>query len=295
MGLTKNTATLLPGRNYTVTTGGITDLTRRYQVLRDPRQTIETLEVALITGLPAIGDAHPANAYAVVNQYRITEDDNGQRWVIEVMYSSMEFTRDYLNRPPKGQAETSRGWEAQDVSVDLTHDALTGEALLNSAGDPFESVPQVARSLPVFRLVRRESTAVSSRLALSGTVNAAAISIDGVSIPRHGGRLTVSSRKLYLDADGFEQEFTYTVTIMANIVDGNDIGWDIAFVQAGLFHLKSGETAKQRAMEQDAETKEWRPRATPVLLDANGYKLEGKDAVNKIVNTMPEASWGSIF
>ena len=300
MGTAINIATLLPGRNYAVdAAGNITDLTRKYQVLRAPHSAAATLEVTGVTGLPALGAAHPNDARLLVSGYRVSEDENGLRWVVEVSYTAAADSSNVINRPPRGSAEVSRGWDSQDISVDLTHDAETGMPVLNAAGDPFENVPQVSKSLPVFKLVKKENTDVSTRLAYSGTYNSEAITIDGVAIAKHCGRLTVNHRKLYNDPDRYASEFTYQVAVMSNKVKVGgtvvDIGWDKAHAETGLFYLEiTEETEKKRAMIDDAETHEPRPSETPILLAADGSRLaEGADPVNKVVKSMTEASWSS--
>jgi len=291
-----DTAKLLTGRRFTVNPQGVIEtLTRRYQVLRQPRSTIETLEVPEVPGLPQLGDAHPSNENLKVTGFSYSEDDNGLRWVVEVTYT-------LVNSPgwgigggnEAGIAEVSRDWDTQDVNIDLTHDASTGEPVLNAARDPFESVPQVPVACPVFKLVRKENTFPSARIKLSGTLNSAAGTLDGIAVPKRCGRMSVSCRRLYDDPDGYLFEYTYTVTIMSKIVDGTDIGWDYAFLQAGRYYLDEKGKRKQ-AMETDEETLQLRPRTIPALLNEDGTLNESGEPVNKVVASMPEASWGGIF
>jgi hypothetical protein len=309
MGTTLNLATLIPGRSFEIDdTGAMSGCVRKYQVLRDFASPLNAENIATVTGLPAIGSAHPNQAGLKASSYRLAEDGSGLRWVVDVVYTkpAAEAAKDRdsawtrVNRT--GNAEISRGWTMQEIQVDLVADAITGAAVLNAAGDPFESVPQVPRSLPVFRLERKESTAISGQIAKSGKYNSAATTIDGVAVPKHAGRLTITVDKLYGDPDGYTYKYTYEVALMEHIVNLagtlTDIGWDKALVQSGLFYKETGTGTKLRAMEIDEETAAARPRATPVLLDTNGYILipgPSTPPLILVIATMKEVSFSGMF
>jgi hypothetical protein len=302
MGTTLNVATLIPGRSIEIDEQSrITGVTRKYQVLRATAAPLDAESMISISGLPAIGAAHPSNAALTVSGYRLAEDSNGVRWVIDVIYSRASRAGDRPNRPPRGSAELSRGWTMQDIQIDLVADAVTGVAVLNSAGDPFESVPQVSRAVPVWRREVKESTAVATRLAISGKVNSVAFTVDGVTVGIHCGRLIVSQEKLYDDPDGYASKFTYELALMENKVDIDgtvvDIGWDKAFIECGFFYKDTGTPpTKLRAMEQDAETSAPRPTAAPVLLDADGHRQQSYEpAVVKRVAAIPEVDFSTVI
>ena len=301
MGTTLNVATLIPGRSIEIDDQSrLTNVTRKYQVLRAVSAPLDAESMTSISGLPSIGAAHPSDAALTVSGYRLAEDSNGVRWVVDVIYARPSNEPPGNNRPPRGSAELSRGWTSQDIQIDLVTDAVTGSAVLNSAGDVFESVPQVSRAVPVFRLERKEDTAVATQLALSGKVNSAAFTVDGVAVGVHCGRLIVSQEKLYDDPDGYASKFTYELALMKNDVDIDgtvvDIGWDKAFVQSGFHFIDMDEDATwTRAMEIDAETSQPRPSVSPVLLDAGGYLNGTADPVIVRVAAIPEVDFASVL
>jgi hypothetical protein len=298
MGTTLNVATLIPGRSIEIDDQSrLTNVTRKYQVLRAVSAPLDNEILTSISGLPAIGAAHPSDSDLTVSGYRLAEDSNGVRWVVDVIYSrASASTPPESNRAPRGSAELSRGWTSQDIQIDLVADAVSGVAVLNSAGDPFESVPQVSRAVPVWRREVKEDTAVATRLAISGKVNSVAFTVDGVTVGIHCGRLIVSQEKLYDDPDGYASKFTYELALMKNDVDIDgtvvDIGWDKAFVEQGFFYY-SDELARLRAMEQDAETLQPRPTASPVLLDEAG--LRSDTVVIKRVAAIPEVDFSTVI
>jgi len=300
MGTTLNVATLLPGRSMEVDAEErLTSVTRKYQVLRATSAPLDAETLSTITGLPAIGAAHPSDSDLTVASYRLAEDSNGLRWVVDVVYSRDSSRPPEPNRAPRGSAELSRGWTMQEIQIDLVADAITGLPVLNSAGEPFDSVPQVPRALPVFRMERKETTAIATLLAMSGKVNSDEVSIDGVDIPIHAGRLVVTQEKLYDDPDDYTSKFTYEIAIMSNLVDLGaealtDIGWDKALVQSGFIYNSAD--GKIRAMETDEETLTPRPSPMPVLLDADGYRLaDDADPVIIRIATMQEVAFGDLF
>jgi len=291
MGTTLNVATLIPGRSMEVDADArLTSVVRKYQVLRSTSAPLNAETLSTITGLPAIGAAHPSGSGLTVTGYRLAEDSNGLRWVVDVVYGRVSSS---------GSAEISRGWTMQEIQVDLVADAITGVPVLNSAGEPFDSVPQVPRALPVFRMERKETTAIATLLAMSGKVNSVAGSIDGVAIPIHAGRIVVTQEKLYDDPDDYTSKFTYEIAIMSNLVDLGeadltDIGWDKALVQSGFVYNSAD--GKIRAMETDEETLTPRPSPMPVLLDADGYRLaDDADPVIIRIATMQEVAFGDLF
>lgn len=305
MGTTLNVATLLPGRTVDRDgNGDVVAVTQKYQVLRAFASPLSAEDLSTITGLPAIKSAHPTYAGLLATGHKLTEDSTGTRWVVDVSYALYVGGTAWAGgskKVPRGQAEQSRGWSFQDISTDLTHDAVTGASVLNSAGDPFESVPQATRAMPVFKRVYKSTALPSATIVHSGTCNPAALVIDNIAIPKHAGKLTISSEKLYSDPDAFTYQYTQEVAVMHNLVhdEGNnvttDIGWDKAFVQCGFQYLDA-DGHKVIAMEMDEKTNELRPRATPVLLDELGHLVLDGIARIKIVATLPEGVWtGTLF
>lgn len=292
-----NIAKLIPGRSLDIDADGrVTRITRKYQILRNDPLTADN--IGDVTGLPAMRSAHPTHTRLFAIGYTINEDGNGVRWTVDVAYARSLPVRTAVGGPADSD-ELARSWSTQDIQVDLVADALTGKPLLNSLGDPFQDVPQVARAMPVFTLRKLVTQGVAAKIALSGTVNSAAITVDGVSVVKHGGRLTVSATKIYTDPEEDDlHEVTYELAIMANpVVVGAavvDIGWDRAIVQQGFYYNDGGQ--RSRAMEVDGETNTPRPSVGPVLLAADGSKLaSGADPVLIRVATMPEADFADLL
>lgn len=167
------TAKLKDGRKWTVdATGGITGLSRRYVLVRDSIPAGTTAEeIVEATGLPKLGSSHSTKhpgLYCV--GYSFEEGTEGGKRVLycDVQYSQYSTEASESNKPPRGQAVESYGWKSGFVQRDMLKDAKTGKALLNTAGQPFDSVPQIEIPSPVFTKVLRRRRAKIAGLLFRG-------------------------------------------------------------------------------------------------------------------------------
>ena len=284
------TAELLGNRRWTVNANGvITSLTRRYQIVRDslPAGTSAD-EVATFAGLPSLRSAHTAGSALKCVGYSFEEGDiNGRR----VLYVDVSFSTDAseaaeANKPPRGQAVESIGWRSGSVQRDMVKDAITGKMLLNTAGQPFDSVPQIDIPSPVFTKVIKTTTRQSSWLSCYGSVNSGTMSLGGVSCAAHCVRcVQCDEERLWNDEFGFKYKYTCGFQVMKNVASiagesETDIGWDLAAVSTGTMELKtvgsdevlvpisviSKETGKEVYVSQ------------PVLLDEDGHAQTDSNA-----------------
>ena len=290
----------LTGRTYRISEGKCVEVRIPYQVVT-PRLTAAP-GIGDLTGFPGNGaELTAADATGldvveglVMREVDVSEDASGIKWIFTATYNAPSNASGEGDVTVWGQIETARSWGSQDISIDISHDAATGEAILNAVGDPFQSVPQVPRACPVFNVTRKTTMLMSSALEHSGTINANSVTIDGVTIPPHCGRLIVSTRKLYNDPQGFGWEITYTVAVMSRKVGDKEVGWDIALVENGFYHFDS-EGKRVQAVDWDEETKKSYVRSTPVLLTTDGKRNDTKTSVDKIVRGIPAVAWGIAF
>ena len=296
-----NAASILPGRNATWDQFGMVQtIEEQYQVLRG--FTDVQPSPTAIAGLPQTGAAHPTLADLVVVGHEPREDATGVRWVITVRYERVgtvvggSFKR------------LRREWDTQDASRDLLYDAGTGLPMLNAAGDPFDRVPGVFHADRVLRVVRQENTAPATGLAMSGTINSAAVTAPGgISLDTHKGLLKIKCRET--DPTGtssptYKYEYIYEIyerTMMAKINGAlTDIGWDESFVERGYYYLDAVGGNRVRALEDiDLGPPEGvisRPTTEPVLLAADGTELAaGADPIIKRVQAIKEADWSTLL
>lgn len=278
-------AKLLGNRRWSVdATGGITSLTRRYQIVRDtlPTGTADE-EVTTWTGLPALGSAHSTahpGLYCV--GYSFEEGTEGGKRVLyaDVSYSQYTTEASEANRPPRGQAIESLGWKSGFVTRDMLKDAQTGKALLNTAGQPFDTVPQIEVPAPVFSKVVKTTARMDAWPGHVGKINSASITVGGVSCAAHALRcIQLDCERIWGDEFGFLYRYTVGLQLMQNkaVLEGGgsetDIGWDMAIVSAGTMELKEGADVATPVKTVSAETGKEVFVTNPVLLDKDGKAM----------------------
>ena len=245
-------------------------------------------------GLPAEGDEHPANADLTVAEFRIAEHEPGVAW----RRVSVIYTRGEEEEESGGGGTSSIGkltaldYPIYTQSGDLVADQASGAPILNSAGDVFDSVPTVEALYTGVHWTRRLSTwdKVKDQLALSGTVNSAAVTIYGVAFRKRTARLRITARNTF-DGSSRPWELDVTVEPRHTFVEsgaafrpdstmalydsvagrGYDIGWDVAILDCGFQYLDTSATPPARVrftVVDDAGNKS--APQVPQLLTAEG-------------------------
>lgn len=277
-------------RKWTVDEGGgISSLTARYIAVRDDDPVCEmSLEdlVVSIAGLPPIGAAVSEDfPNLIVRTYAIEEGEANEKRLLTIdVNCSLRDPQnwDVSQFPPRGQAIQELSFTSGSVSRDLVQDAITGKLVLNSAGQPFDSVPQIDVPSPTFRKVLKVRSA-QAWAQYQGKVNAAAITVGGISCAPHVVRCVQADRvKLWNDEFGFVEQWTIGLQIMSNLakIEGGsavEIGWDLAIVDQGTMQKNDGSGSQQGdivpIMVTSAETGKEIAVSQPVLLDGEGYAM----------------------
>jgi hypothetical protein len=190
-----------------------------------------------------------------------------------------------------------RSWPVYEVQADFTTDAISTDPVLNSAGEPFDSVPQIKQRWLGARVKRAESRFPTDALALDNTVNQAETTVLGVRFPEHSARLEVSVEDTL--AVGSESRYLVTYDIVpchnftppaSGSTQTVDRGWDLPILETG-FRYRDGDGALVRATVED-ESGGTSPSPQPVLLDENGALLgQAADPVFRVWSPYAEADW----
>ena len=294
-----STARLLGNRKWTVdATGGITSLSRRYLIVRDSLPSgIADEEVVGWAGLPLLGASHSSkHPRLYCTGYSFEEGTEGGKRVLfcDVAYSQYTTEASESNRPPRGQAIESIGWKSGFVSRDMLKDAATGKALLNTAGQPFDSVPQVDVPSPVFTKVVKTRARMDGWPSHVGKVNGSGMTVGGVSCAAHALRcVQLDCDRLWGDEFGFMYKYTIGLQLMQNKVcleggeSETDIGWDLAIVSAGTMELKDGADIATPVKVVSAETGKEVFVTNPVLLDKDGKAMLERGAKPYAIRYQP--------
>ena len=269
------------------------------------------------SGLPAEGDAHPANADLSVSEYRIAEHTPGEQWRrVSVIYTRGEEEEEGGSGGTSSIGKlTALDYPVYTQSGDLVADQASGAPVLNSAGDVFDSVPSVETLYTGVHFTRRLSSwaKVSPQLALSGTVNSAAVTIYGVAFRKRTARLRITARNTF---DGSPRPWELDVTIEprhtfvesgaafrpdSTMADydavqgvGYDLGWDVAILDCGYQYLSAADHKKYRFMVVDEAGTESAPQL-PQLLKADGD--DGRAYASQsflVVKTCAGSAWAAL-
>ncbi len=286
---------------------------RQWKVVYDVSPT-SLPDPQTIAGLPRLGDAHPVVPGVFLKTWEITEEEAGA-FVLTASYAPPDEKDAGSGGDEEDETveevETARGWAGGESSKDLTADAVTGEAVLLPTGEPFGSVPSVSVSTMTFSVSRKCVDLDTDALAANCTVNAQVVTIDGITVAKHCGRLTVSTKRIY-DSLVYKWEITFSVNIVSNPVkltpDGNmeDIGHDVALLLSGFRFFRTigegggnaGDKELVKATEIDEETGEEKPASAPVLLTPTGEKhtpAAAGQAYYKRYSAIKEATWSAAW
>lgn len=271
------TAKQKAGRKYSVDSGGITTLKKDFIVIQDSVMP-ENGEALSFPGVPAIGSAHPFYPGLYVQSYDVQEGEgkDKQTLIVTANYALQTTETSGVGENAVTVAVDEWGWDDGTDEKELVT-GVDGTPVLNSAGDPFESVPKVMAPAPVFTKVMKFKARQSGWFNSNCKVNASAITVGGVSCPIGSLLCTVGEKRIIGNKD-WKYQYTVHLRLKSNMVNINgdssptDIGWDVAVVDAGMRELDAdGEKKLIRTI--DKETGKTCTVTSVALLDGHGVKL----------------------
>ena len=266
------------GRKYSVNAGGIVSLKKDFLVVQDAVMS-EDGEVASFSGVPAIGSAHPLFPGLVVASYDVQEGEgkDKQTLVVTVNYEPVTIETTGGEGGEVTCCVDEWGWDDGTDEKELVA-GVDGTEVLNSAGDPFDSVPKILAPAPVFTKVMRFKERQTGWSSSNCKVNAAQVTIGGVAYPVGSLLCTVAEKRIIGDED-WKYQYTVHLRYKSNPVKiaaaqtATDIGWDVAVVDAGMRALdEMGD--KKLIHVVDKETGKLCTVTSAALLDGTGHKLE---------------------
>ena len=289
------------GRKYSVDSGGITTLKKDFIVVQDAVMA-ENGEAVSFPGVPAIGTAHPSFPGLYVQSYDVQEGEgkDKQTLTVTVNYGPQTTETSGTGQDAVTVAVDEWGWDDGTDEKELVT-GVDGTPVLNSAGDPFESVPKIMAPAPVFTKVMKFKTRQSGWANSNCKVNSSAITVGGVSCPIGSLLCTIGEKRLIGNADW---KYQYTVHLrlksnMVKIAGANtltDIGWDVAIADAGMRELDEDSGEKKFIRAIDKETGKMCTVTSAALLDGQGAKLaDGEEPYNFRFQAYERASFPSWF
>ena len=272
-----NHAYLLDGREWRAELSkGVNAVTARYMVmLEEPLANDELPDD--VTGLPKLGDAHPTFDGLIVKSIRHSEGTGAAKTRLEI---TVEYGEPDEPEQPEGATDNyieKIGWQSGSIQRDLTNDVETGKAVINSVGQPFESVPQVDRPAPTFIKVFKTKTR-KSYIQFVGKVNNDSMQMGGYTFVKDQVRCSQADEELIFgDADGYKYRYSIALQVMMNTVyiEGSssptECGWQVPIVDCGTMAISQLDSQKIERVSVEMEDGRKVPVSSPVLLDGQGH------------------------
>ena len=266
------------GRRWTVNSGGIQTLRRPYQVEIDGAYLGANGEATSFTGVPAIGSAHPSYSGLKVKSYDIEEGEGSDKKLLTVWVNYDTETDETIG---EGQdavngAVEEWGWDdGMDERELIT--AVNDVALVNSAGDPFDSVPRVSTPAPTFTKVIKFASRQTGWASSFCKINSAAVTVGGIQCAKWTLLCTVCEKRIFGDAD-YKYRYAIRLRYRSNLVklygsgSAQEIGWNVSITDAGMRQLGS-DGKPQLIRVKDAITGKPVTVTSPELLDGSGHAV----------------------
>lgn len=250
---------ILSGRTARNSKGART-YTRKFRVISNDKND-GPFEVGSTSGLPLIGDPHPedANAFCIDLVPENTEPYAG--WTVSAAYSD---ERQIDNDPTNDEAEIS--WGSEQFQKVAVFD-LSGNLILNSAGDPFDPPAMMDDSRRVVTVSKNLAVVPSWILDYQDAVNNDTFTIDGLSIG-------VGKAKMQSVTVGPKQRRNSTVFRIVNFtIHLQRDGWLLDILDAGFRRIVSG--GRENIRNQDGEL-----ITAPVPLNGAGQPIANPTVSN---------------
>ena len=273
------------GRTWSIDSNGINNLKRRYVIELSTNNLGANGEFANLEayGIPAVGTAHPSYDYLKVQSYDVEEGEEAEKKLIKV---TVNYGLDSSQTEPgqTGDEEVEEwGWQAGVTSRDVVTNLFTDQfasrngQVLNSAGDPFDSVPTADYPSPVFQKVLKTKSR-KDWLGLNCKINKNDVTIGSMKCAQKTLLASISEQRIFGDATW---KYRYTISLqyrsnMSNFGAGTkpiEFGWDIGIVDSGMRQLDK-DRKPQVIMQIDQESKMPTAITQPELLDGSGHAVK---------------------
>lgn len=212
------------------------------------------------TSLPRIGAAHYDDPYAWCIRLDVNNVAPWAGWEVTASYSSeYEVNENPLNEPAR---ITITGEKYQEVA----QTDRNGDAVLNSAGDPFVDPPVMRdKTNRILHVQKNVSSVPSWFFASEDAVNSADIVIRGLTVPERCAKLENITMSELQERNGIG---FYVLTFDLHLRAAT---WNAQPLQAGFRELVSGVQRKITTAGDGTDI------TTPALLDAAGAAIDNPD------------------
>lgn len=227
--------------------------------------------------LPLVGSPHPEDPFAWCVGLTVLCTNGYKAWEVTADWSS-EFA---MSEIPTNDAARIF-WGSQKFPVPLDRDR-NGEAVLNSAGDPFDPPLTRDSSRTVCTIEKNVSSVPSWILSYKDRVNQSAFTVDGVTVAQGNAKID----DVRVGPEEYRNNIQFrSVSIVMHI---DDNGWNFEPVDRGFRQLNDDGDPVDIVNKGDQS-----PVTVPALLDGTGYAIDNpqpSDAVFLDIDGYPTADF----
>lgn len=260
---------VLRGEDATARTGkntkGARTYTRAFKVETDDK-TDGPYAIGSTPGLPVIGSVHPEDSSAWCTSLTVENFAPYKGWRVTAEYSS-EIE---LAEVPTDDPAIIR-WDSEQFQRIAIADS-SGEAIVNSAGDPFDPPNMMDDSRRIVTVTKNLTSVPGWILTYQDAVNSASFTIDGVTIGEELAKLQrVSVSEVQIRNGNLFRTVDFVIHLQKT-------GWNLNPLDAGFRERTSGGSPaglKNIRNDDDDELP-----AAPVPLDGAGHKLADPSPAN---------------
>jgi hypothetical protein len=235
----------------------------------------DTQQALLDSGFEA-GQRHRDNDFLYLNgsvDANPHPNGNGTIWLFNLEYTTKAFNSPNTTDPESQRPEIKfNSWTYNTI---VESDKETNQAILNTAGDPYDPQPEETITCPVVKITLRENSPKIERFEDVGSINQSQISIAGITFPKYCAMFARYETEPSVDEAGFTTHLN-TYTIYGNYKtnkSGDKIGFKLELLSQGFNEIKEGEKAEIKVaggFDENNNPIDPQPVAQPQMLDESG-------------------------
>lgn len=179
---------------------------------------------------------HPGNLFSTCRRLQIRMLQHWQWWMVTAEYSTAPLQQDEKDRSENPNPLDRRArirWSSQQYRKPVWKDR-DGKAILNSAGQPFDPLPEIDASHWVATVTKNMTFVPSWLLEYEDAVNSDGYTIDGLSVEPKKSKL------MHLDIGDVQEENGYEFRPVSFTIEFRKDGWDLEILDAGFEELADG-------------------------------------------------------
>jgi hypothetical protein len=246
---------------------GVRTYTRVFR-LTTSSQTDNAYTVGSNISLPVIGNTFPSDGNAYCTDLDVQCVRGWRIWDVTATYS----TERQLNTTPTSDPVFVQ-WDTEQFQKPATQDK-DGDAVVNSAGDPFLPPEQMDDSRRVVTITKNLSSVPAWILTYQDAVNSDTFTIDGISIAIGEAKMQrVSVGPAEIRNGTAFRAVTFVIALRRD-------GWAYKILDQGYKEKDPADSTKRKLITVRGQLP-----TSPVLLDGNGNQLANPATANAVYLT----------